>query len=154
MARKADSKKTAAKKSGARKSSSKKTVQDTLEEIMAPEETAEISPDVTAETIEVEKLGPKVKKIRLEMGLTQNQVAQALHVTPGFICNVENNRTAMSLRVLIFYAKLTGRTLDSIIGLVSRDYEKTALDNEILEEVSKLSEEGKKKLLKTLKIWN
>ncbi|MBP3902709.1 MAG: helix-turn-helix transcriptional regulator [Blautia sp.] len=109
---------------------------------------------MAADSVEVDKLGPKVKKIRLEMGLTQNEVAKALHVTPGFICNVENNRTAMSLRVLIYYAKLTGRTLDSIIGLVSSDYEKTALDNEITAEISKFSDEEKAKLLKTLKIWS
>lgn len=132
-------KKTSAKKETAKKSSAKASQ---AEEIMA------------ADSVEVDKLGPKVKKIRLEMGLTQNEVAKALHVTPGFICNVENNRTAMSLRVLIYYAKLTGRTLDSIIGLVSSDYEKTALDNEITAEISKFSDEEKTKLLKTLKIWS
>ncbi len=132
-------KKTSAKKETAKKSSAKASQ---AEEIMA------------ADSVEVDKLGPKVKKIRLEMGLTQNEVAKALHVTPGFICNVENNRTAMSLRVLIYYAKLTGRTLDSIIGLVSSDYEKTALDNEITAEISKFSDEEKAKLLKTLKIWS
>lgn len=104
-------------------------------------------------SVDVDRLGAKVKKIRLEMGLTQNQVAQALHVTPGFICNVENNRTAMSLRVLIFYAHLTGRTLDSIIGLVDSDYEATALDNEILSEIGKLPEDRKKKLLETIRLW-
>ena len=132
-------KKSSAKKETAKKSSAKASQ---AEEIMA------------ADSVEVDKLGPKVKKIRLEMGLTQNEVAKALHVTPGFICNVENNRTAMSLRVLIYYAKLTGRTLDSIIGLVSSDYEKTALDNEITAEISKFSDEEKAKLLKKLKIWS
>lgn len=132
-------KKSSTKKETAKKSSAKASQ---AEEIMA------------ADSVEVDKLGPKVKKIRLEMGLTQNEVAKALHVTPGFICNVENNRTAMSLRVLIYYAKLTGRTLDSIIGLVSSDYEKTALDNEITAEISKFSDEEKAKLLKTLKIWS
>lgn len=105
-------------------------------------------------TVDIDTLGPKVRKIRLEMGLTQNQVAQALHVTPGFICNVENNRTAMSLRVLIYYAQLTGRTLDSIIGLVSSDYEATALDNEILTELSQLPEGSKKKVLETIRLWS
>ena len=132
-------KKSSAKKETAKKSSAKASQ---AEEI------------VSTDNVEVDKLGPKVKKIRLEMGLTQNEVAKALHVTPGFICNVENNRTAMSLRVLIYYAKLTGRTLDSIIGLVSSDYEKTALDNEITAEISKFSDEEKAKLLKTLKIWS
>ena len=148
MPRKADSKKTSAKKTGTKKTAARKGGAGEIPEAaLSPEEVR------NADTIEVDKLGPKVKKIRLEMGLTQNQVAQALHVTPGFICNVENNRTAMSLRVLIYYAKLTGRTLDSIIGLVSHDYEKTALDNEILGEIIKLDDSRKEKLLKTLKIW-
>ena len=48
-----------------------------------------------------ENLGSRVKKLRQEMNLTQAEVADALHVTPGYISNVENNRTAMSLRILI-----------------------------------------------------
>ena len=47
-----------------------------------------------------ENLGSRVKKLRQEMNLTQAEVANALHVTPGYISNVEN-RTAMSLRILI-----------------------------------------------------
>ena len=101
----------------------------------------------------MESLGQKVRAIRLEMDLTQNQVAEALHVTPGYISNVENNRTAMSLRVLIYYASLTGRTLDAVVGLVDNEYEKTALDNEIMNEIRKLSDTDKKKLLKTIRLW-
>ena len=41
-----------------------------------------------------ENLGSRVKKLRQEMNLTQAEVADALHVTPGYISNVENNRTA------------------------------------------------------------
>ena len=46
-----------------------------------------------------ENYGTHIKHIRQKMGLTQNQVAEALGVTPGYISNVENNRTAMSLRM-------------------------------------------------------
>ena len=53
-----------------------------------------------------ENYGTHIKHIRQKMGLTQNQVAEALGVTPGYISNVENNRTAMSLRILTYYAKL------------------------------------------------
>lgn len=101
----------------------------------------------------MESLGQKVRAIRLEMDLTQNQVAEALHVTPGYISNVENNRTAMSLRVLTYYAKLTGRTLDSVVGLVDDDYEETALFNDLAAEIRKLNESDKKKLLKTIRLW-
>lgn len=35
-------------------------------------------------------LGAKVKKLRIAHGLTQEDVAKALEVTPGYISNVEN----------------------------------------------------------------
>ncbi len=48
---------------------------------------------------------PCVKSLRQKMGLTQNQVARVpAPITPGYISNVENNRTAMSLRILTYYA--------------------------------------------------
>ena len=66
-----------------------------------------------------ENLGPQVKELRIQMKLTQAEVASALNVTPGYISNVENNRTAMSLRVLIYYARLMNITLDSLIGKIA-----------------------------------
>ena len=51
--------------------------------------------------IDYENLGSRMKELRIKMKLTQAEVAKALNVTPGYISNVENNRTAMSLRILI-----------------------------------------------------
>lgn len=103
--------------------------------------------------IEFDNLGAQVKELRIQMKLTQAEVAEALNVTPGYISNVENNRTAMSLRVLIYYAKLMNISLDSLIGRIEPDYRKNALDNELLELSSKLSDDQKKKLIKTIKLW-
>lgn len=50
--------------------------------------------------IDYENLGSRMKELRIKMKLTQAEVAKALNVTPGYISNVENNRTAMSLRIL------------------------------------------------------
>lgn len=100
-----------------------------------------------------ETFGQQIKNLRVSLGMTQNQVATALNVTPGYICNVENGRTAMSLKILIYYAKLTGVSLDSIVGRIDNDYKATALDNELLAKISKLSDEQKSKLIKTLDIW-
>ena len=102
---------------------------------------------------EFDNLGAQIKELRIQMKLTQAEVAEALNVTPGYISNVENNRTAMSLRILMYYAKLMNISLDSLIGRVEPEYRQTALDNELLELVSKLSDEEKTKLIKTLKIW-
>ena len=100
-----------------------------------------------------ESLGGKIKELRISMDLTQAQVAVALNVTPGYISNVENNRTAMSLRILIYYAKLMNITLDSLVGRVEPEYENTALDNELIGLIKHMSDENKLKLINTIKIW-
>ena len=97
--------------------------------------------------------GEQIKSYRIKLGLTQNQVAAEMDVTPGYISNVENGRTAMSLRFLIYYAKLMGVTLDELVGNLEPDYTSNALDNALIAEISKMDDAEKEKLLKTLKIW-
>lgn len=104
--------------------------------------------------MENENYGTLVKKLRLETGLTQNQVAESLGVTPGYISNVENNRTAMSLRMLTYYARLVGCSLDSLVGELEPEYAETALDRSLYEAILKLDTDQKEKLLKTIEIWN
>ena len=101
-----------------------------------------------------EQYGEMIKSYRISLGLTQGQVAEELEVTPGYISNVENGRTTMSLRILMYYAKLMGVTLDELVGNLEHDYKASSLDNSLLKEISKLDKTSKEKLLKTLKIWN
>ena len=98
-------------------------------------------------------LGAKVKKLRISQGLTQEDVAKALDVTPGYISNVENGRNLMTLRMLSYYAELTGVSLDYLAGSVDKNYQRTAIDNEIMQLVSKLDSETMEKLISTLRIW-
>ena len=99
-----------------------------------------------------ENYGARIKELRIKMKLTQADVAKALNVTPGYISNVENNRTAMSLRILIYYAKLMNISLDSLVGQLEPEYEASALDNELMSLISGLSDDSKQKLkLKTVK---
>lgn len=103
--------------------------------------------------MEIENYGTLIKNLRIQNNLTQNQVAEALGVTPGYISNVENNRTAMSLRILTYYARLVGCSLDSLVGELEPEYSETALDRELYESIIKLDMKTKEKLLKTLEIW-
>ena len=103
--------------------------------------------------METENYGTLIKNLRIQNGLTQNQVAESLGVTPGYISNVENNRTAMSLRILTYYARLVGCSLDSLVGELEPEYAETALDRELYEAIIELDVETKEKLLKTIKIW-
>ena len=98
--------------------------------------------------------GEQIKSYRIKLGLTQLQVANELDVTPGYISNVENGRTAMSLRLLTFYAKLMHVSLDSLVGNLEPSYKSNALDNALLEEISKMDDTTKEKLLKTIKLWS
>ncbi len=101
-----------------------------------------------------ENYGTLVKNLRLKNGLTQHHVADSLGVTPGYISNVENNRTAMSLRMLTYYARLVGCSLDSLVGDLEPEYSETALDRKLYQTILKLDIETKEKLLQTLEIWS
>ena len=96
-------------------------------------------------------LADRSREIRTRLGLSQNDVAKALHVTRGFISNVENGRVNMSMRLMVYYAQLMHVSLDEIAGLTDKQYLNTALDNEIMEEVSQLSLEEKNGLLNYLR---
>lgn len=100
-----------------------------------------------------ENYGEQIKNYRINLGMTQHQVAKALDVTPGYISNVENGRTAMSLRLLIYYSKLMGITLDELVGNIEPDYKKTATDNALWAVIQTLDDEQKEKLIKTIKLW-
>lgn len=100
-----------------------------------------------------EDYGTLIKELRIKNGLTQNQVAESLGVTPGYISNVENNRTAMSLRILTYYARLVGCSLDSLVGELEPEYTETALDRQLYEAMMRLDYDEKEKLLKTIAIW-
>ena len=105
------------------------------------------------DSIMEENLGAKVKKLRIANGLTQEEVAKALDVTPGYISNVENGRNLMTLRMLVYYAELTDVSLDYLAGNVDAKYKKTALDNEIMQLVSRMSNKEKENLIATLRVW-
>ena len=92
------------------------------------------------------------EEFALHSHLTQADVARELSVSPGFISNVENGRTAMSLRLLIYYAKLTGTTLDMLVGDMIPEYRDDALDHAVMDAVKDLSAAQKEKLVRILEI--
>lgn len=100
-----------------------------------------------------DNLGKKIKQLRIKHGLTQEQVADALAVTPGYISNVETGRSAMTLRMLMHFASISNVSLDHIIGSIDDTYHDTALDHELKELISCLSIKEKENLILTIQIW-
>lgn len=96
-------------------------------------------------------LAKRSRAIRAQLGLSQTDVAKALHVTRGFISNVENGRVNMSMRLMIYYARLLNVSLDEIVGLTDKEYLSTSLDHAIMEEVSKLSLQQKQNILDSIR---
>jgi transcriptional regulator with XRE-family HTH domain len=99
------------------------------------------------------ELGLKVRQLRLEKEMTQEEVAKALGVTPGYISNVENNRTLCTLKVLIYFAELTNVSLDYLAGSVVEDYRSRSQDYEVLRLLHKFPIEMKEKVIETLRVW-
>ena len=58
----------------------------------------------------------------------------------------------MSLRLLIYYAKMTGTTLDMLVGDMIPEYRYDALDHAVMDAVKDLSAAQKEKLVRILEI--
>lgn len=81
--------------------------------------------------IDFEKIGRKLKEIRLSKGLTQEYVANAADVNTSHISNIENNRVRISLPTLVYVCNALNVTVDYVL---SDEYLDTSsvLDEEIL----------------------
>ena len=81
--------------------------------------------------INYQKLGLKIKEIRISRGLTQDTLAEMVSCNTSHISNIENNHTKVSLNVLLAIANALNTSIDY---LLSDQYENSslALDKEIL----------------------
>ena len=70
------------------------------------------------------------------------------------VYTLSDRRVNISTRILMYYAKLMGGTLDNLVGELEPTYKETSLDNALHAEIAKLNTTQKEKLLKTLKLWN
>ena len=101
--------------------------------------------------INYEKLGLKIKEIRISRGLTQDTLAEMVSCNTSHISNIENNHTKVSLNVLLAIANALNTSIDY---LLSDQYENSslALDNEILRTIKDCDNEKKEKILKMIEI--
>jgi transcriptional regulator with XRE-family HTH domain len=101
--------------------------------------------------IDYEKLGLRIKALRTDRNLTQDNLAQAVDCNVSHISNIENNHTKISLNVLLAIANALDTTIDY---LLSEQYENTslALDNAILKALQNCDNQKKEKILKIIDI--
>lgn len=101
------------------------------------------------------RIGAKMKQLRNEHGITQEQVAKELGCTIGFVSNVENNRAKLNLKVLSYYAHMCGVTIDTFLNVSddAADKEEAIYTDEMVRLFKEFNREEQEKIIKTLKLW-
>lgn len=102
-------------------------------------------------TINYEELGLRIKELRIDKKLTQDNLAQMVDINVSHISNIENNHTKVSLPVLFSIANALNVTIDY---LLARQYNNCdlALDNAILKSLQNCDSEKKERILKMIEI--
>lgn len=99
--------------------------------------------------IDYARLGAKIKELRQQKGLTQDNLAEMIGCNTSHISNIENNYTKLSLNALLGIANSLNTSVDH---LLSDQYENRtlALDNEIARAVGSLDIDNKERLLRII----
>ena len=99
--------------------------------------------------IDYARLGAKIKKLRQQKGLTQDNLAERIGCNTSHISNIENNYTKPSLNALLAIANSLDTSVDA---LLSNQYENQSLvlDNEIARAAASLNQENKERLLRII----
>ena len=108
------------------------------------------------EKVDFNKVGKRMKQLRNEQGITQEKVAKDLGSTIAFVSNIENNRTKINLRVLMYYSKLYHISIDSLLNagipeLIPAD-DDAVVEQEISRVLKYYNKDEKIKILNMLKI--
>ena len=80
------------------------------------------------------EIGRKIKQYRLQLDLTQEELAQVLYVTSGTISNYENGVHLPDIEKLISLADFFDVTTDYLLGRCASRLSPDALDKIVIEE--------------------
>ncbi len=107
--------------------------------------------------LDFQLIGANMKRLRNEHGITQEQVAQELGCTIGFVSNVENNRAKLNLKMLSYYSKICNVTIDTLLnvgeGSANPDKRDILLNEELIRVFRTFSFDEREKIIKTLQLW-
>ena len=100
--------------------------------------------------LDFEKIGKKIKEVRIAGRITQESLADAVDVNTSHISNIENNRVKVSLSTLVRICNALNTTVDFILA---DEYAKpsSAIEREILHELGFCSNTTKEQILKIVK---
>ena len=97
-----------------------------------------------------ERIGEKLRTIRLSKNLTQEYIDKAVDINTSHISNIENNRVKVSLSTLVQICNALDTTVDYVLSEEYND-SSSAIEQEILHELHACSNETKEQILKIVK---
>ena len=97
-----------------------------------------------------ERIGVKLRTIRLSKNLTQEYIANAVDINTSHISNIENNRVKVSLSTLVQICNALDTTVDYVLSEEYND-SSSAIEQEILHELHACSNQTKEQILKIVK---
>lgn len=90
-------------------------------------------------------IGANIKKLRLQHGMTQKNLADKLFVSAQAVSRWENDEVEPSISTILELAKIFGVTADEILGLENKDTKESEENKEDIEkEVKKEQEDSQK----------
>lgn len=100
-------------------------------------------------------IGQKIKERRLDLGITQEQIANQLEINPSHVSNIERGRTNPSLTTLIKISNILECSIDYFISSeysFKKGYDYSILDEEINKRLKICDDNTKAKILKIIDI--
>lgn len=103
--------------------------------------------------INYEELGKKIKNLRLEKGLTQENLAEYVGCNTSHISNIENSYTKLSLNVLLAVANALNVSVDYLLA-DQLNSTSTILSQEIINKINKCDDKDKEKIIQIIDIFS
>lgn len=94
--------------------------------------------------MENKQIAENIKRLCTKKGITINQMAKELNINSSFISEMKNKDRTPSIKRIEEIAKYFGISIDYLIGTME---EPTGIDQLINNEISKMNQEQKAKLL-------
>ena len=102
--------------------------------------------------INYEELGKKIKNLRIEKGLTQENLADYVGCNTSHISNIENSYTKLSLNVLLAIANALNVSIDYLLA-DQLNSTSTIISQEIINKISKCNDSDKEKIIQIIDIF-
>jgi len=103
--------------------------------------------------IDYKLIGERIKKARKERGMTQDNIAERLNVSVGYVSQVERGITKISLDLLGAISGILERNIADFIS-DSAVHSSSYMEAELLYEIQKLDQNKRKFLLQTIRLMN